>query len=117
MTTPLLDEVTRRTALTVDEREVEVTLVPGDVASATPEAIRFHLVGMKTGDRTIPLPMLLRLAGYDVKLPKLAKGVARLDPAAEIRKLFETSPELQALEAQVQREQAADPGENGSDLA
>jgi hypothetical protein len=98
MTTPLLDEVTRRTGLTVDEREVEVTLVPGSIDTATPEAIRFHLVGMKSGDRTVPLPMILRLAGYEVKLPKLAKGEVRLSPADEIRKLFE-SPELQALEA------------------
>lgn len=107
MTTPLLDEVTRRTGLTVDEREVEVTLVPGSIDTATPEAIRFHLVGMKSGDKTIPLPMLLRLAGYDVKLPKLAKSATRLDPAAEIRRLFETSPELQALEAQVSMQRAS----------
>jgi len=66
----------------VDGREkVEVTLVPGSIDTATPEAIRFHLVGMHSGDKTIPLPMLLRLAGFDVKLPKLAKGVARLSPA------------------------------------
>ncbi len=109
MTTPIQDEVTRRTALTVDDREVEVTLIPGSIDTATPEAIRFHLVGMKSGDKTIPLPMLLRLAGYDVKLPKLRKGEVRLSPADEIKKLFE-SPELAALEAQVQRE-------NGSDLA
>lgn len=111
MTTPLQDEVTRRTTLIVDDREVEVTLVPGDAASATPEAIRFHLVGMKSGDKTIPMPMLLRLAGYDVKLPKLAKNATRLDPAQEIRKLFETSPELQALEARIKAER------DGSDLA
>lgn len=100
MTTPLQDEVTRRTTLLVDEREVEVTLVPGDVASATPEAIRFHLVGMKSGDKAIPMPMLLRLAGFDVKLPKLAKNETRLSPADEIKRLFE-QPELKALEAQV----------------
>lgn len=108
MTTPLIDEVTRRTALTFDQREIEVTLVPGDTASATPEAIRFHLVGMKSGDKTIPLPMLLRLAGWEVKNPKL-KHIAQLSPADEIKRLFET-PELQALEARVA-------AKNGSDLA
>jgi len=112
MTTPLLDEVTRRTALTVDEREVEVTLVPGSIDTATPEAIRFHLVGMKSGDKTIPLPMLLRLAGYDVKLPKLAKGAARLSPSEEIAALFK-DPDFLALEARLTAKKVAD---NGSDL-
>lgn len=113
MTTPLLDEVTRRTGLTVDGREVEITLVPGSIDTATPEAIRFHLVGMKSGDKTIPLPMLLRLAGYAVKLPKLAKGDRQLTPSEEIKRLFE-QPEILALEARIKAERAAS---DGSDLA
>jgi hypothetical protein len=101
MTTPLLDIVTRRTALSVDGREVEISLVPGSIDTATPEAISFHLVGLhEKSDRTIPLPMLLRLAGYDVKLPKLVNNETRLNPADEIRKLFET-PEMRALEQRV----------------
>lgn len=100
MTTPLESVVTRRTMLTVEDREVEVSLVPGDLATATPESISFHLVGLhEKSDRSIPLPMLLRLAGYEVKLPKLAKGEVRLSPADEIKKLFDESPELRALEA------------------
>lgn len=110
MTTPLQDEVMRRTTLTVDGREVEVTLVPGSIDTATSEAIRFHLVGMKSGDKTIPLPMLLRLAGYDVKLPKLAKGDRQLTPSEEIKRLFE-QPEILALEARIKAER------DGSDLA
>jgi len=100
MTTALESVVARRTTLTVEEREVEVSLVPGDVKTATPESISFHLVGLhEKSDRSIPLPMLLRLAGYEVKLAKLAKGEARLSPADEIKKLFDESPELRALEA------------------
>jgi len=101
MTTPLIDVVTSRTALTDDGRQVEISLVPGSIDTATPESIRFHLVGLyEKSDRTIPLPMLLRLAGYDVKLPKLAKGQERLSAADEIKKLWE-QPELQELERRV----------------
>jgi hypothetical protein len=78
-----------------------VTLIGADAATATPEAISFHLVGLhEKGDRSIPLPMLLRLAGYDVKLPKLAKGEVRLSPAEAIKRLFE-EPELAELERRV----------------
>lgn len=96
MTTPLVDPVTRRTGLTVDGREVEVTLVPGSIDTATPESISFHLVGLHADkDRSIPFPYLLRLAGYaSVKLPKLAKGEERLNPAEEIKRLFEQNPGL-----------------------
>lgn len=101
MTTALADVVTRRTSLLVDGREIEVSLVPGNETSVTPPAISFHLVGLhEKSDRTIPLPMLLRLAGYEVKLPKLAKGEARLNPTEEIKRLFEM-PELARLERDV----------------
>ena len=96
MTTPLIDEVTRRTGLKVDGREVEVTLVPGSIDTATPEAIRLHLVGLhEKSDRTIPLPYLLNLAGYKVQLPKT--GAERLTPSQEIERLFQ-DPDFLALE-------------------
>jgi hypothetical protein len=41
--------------------------------------------------------MLLRLAGYDVKLPKGAKAEQRLSPTEEVRQ-FLASPEWQDLE-------------------
>jgi hypothetical protein len=98
MTTPLNDVVTRRTTLTVDGREVEVTLIPANATTATPESLSFHLVGLhEKSDKWIPLPMLLRLAGYDVKLPKGAKAEQRLSPTEEVRQ-FLASPEWQDLE-------------------
>ena len=113
MTTALLDPVTRRTGLKVDDREVEVTLVPGSIDTATPEAISFHLVGLhEKNDRTIPLTLILRLAGFDVKLPKLGKGEVRLSPAEEIRRSFETCPELAQLERDVNAAREAGGGEH-----
>ena len=99
MTTPLIDEVTRRTGLKVDDREVEVTLVPGSIANAMPPSIRFHLVGLhEKSDRAIPLTYILNLAGFKVKLP--SSGNERLTPSQELERLFQ-DPDFLALEKRI----------------
>ena len=95
MTTKLESEVTRETRLTVDEREVEVTLVPMDVATCSPEAIRIHLKGLRSGDKIVPLHLLLRALGLQAKLPQ------EIRPQVKTRE--KENAELEALICDLER--------------
>lgn len=94
MTTKLDSPVTRETQLTVDEREVEVTLVPMNVGAVEPEGLRFHLKGLTSKhDKIVPLPVLLRALGWKVKLGEAIRAVPRGMPGqlskAELAQLIE----------------------------
>lgn len=63
--TKLESPVTRITSLVVEGREVDITLLPGDAASLTPEAFEIHLKGMKSS-KVIPWTVVLKALGYKV---------------------------------------------------
>src|SRR3974390_1830952 len=79
--TKLESEVTRITALVVDGREVDVTLVPGSAANLVHESIRFHQKGLKSSV-TIPLPVILKAIGWEVE------GFKRMDDRDTFSRLF-----------------------------
>lgn len=84
MSTKLENEVTRETTLTVDDREIEITLVPMDVGALEPEGLRFHLKGLTAKhDKVVPLPVLLRALGWKVRLGAEIRAQARPGSARE----------------------------------
>jgi hypothetical protein len=99
--TKLDSPVTRLTTLTVDGREVEITLGPMDVGRVEPEFIRFRLKGTKAGDKIVPLPLLLRALGWKVKLAEEIRPRVKAAPNEELEQL------IQDLERQFGRKETA----------
>lgn len=67
--TKLESELTRVTSLVVDGREVDVTLLPADEGTLTPERLQLHLKGTQQY-KTIPLTAILKAVGWKVTMPK-----------------------------------------------
>jgi hypothetical protein len=105
MSSRLENEVARDTFLTVDDREVEVTLVPMNVGAVEPEAIRFHLKGLTAkNDKVVPLPVLLRALGWKVKLGEAIRPTGPKTKAAANAELEQL---IQDLERQFGKREVA----------